>query len=287
MAHRSLIIKIIFLSLFLHSCSTLSSLRSAKKPELTMEDVRVTGMNFSQIQLTFDVLVKNPNRFSLDLNAYTYELDIAGKNMIRGNGDSGLLIPADSSVQVPLAVDLSYSSLFEMINRYRTSESAEYNFRSSFSLDVPLLGTIELPVEKTGEIPLISRPRLRLTSLRIEDLSFRKADLSMGIQLTNPNSFDLNVSDLDFLIDMDGITALKGSNSGFSIPAEQSTEVRLPIHISFTDLGMAVYRTLTGSSVIDVRFESTALIDATIEGFSSSVLEFTDRSGLELKRDAN
>jgi LEA14-like dessication related protein len=252
-----------------------------------MDDVRITGLNFSEVQLTFDVLVKNPNRISLDLSSYSYEFDIAGETMIRGNGKNGLLIPADSSVLVPLVVDLSYSSLVDIVSNYRSSEKAAYSFRSTFNVDMPIMGNLGLPVEKTGEIPLIKRPRLKLTGLALENLSFSKADLSIGIQLSNPNDFELNLRDLDFLVNLEGISALNGQSEGLSIPAKDHSEIRVPLRISFTDLGMAAYRALTGSSVISIGFESTALIDAGIDGFRSSVLEFSERSDLKLNRSVN
>lgn len=57
-------------------CQALQKLTDAQKPNLSVQDVRVTDFAFDEIELTFDIKVENPNPFELHLTSYNYNLKL-------------------------------------------------------------------------------------------------------------------------------------------------------------------------------------------------------------------
>lgn len=55
-------IAFLLLPLLVGGCKTLQDLaNSIQKPSLSVDNVRVTGFNFQQMELTYDIKVENPN----------------------------------------------------------------------------------------------------------------------------------------------------------------------------------------------------------------------------------
>jgi len=266
--------------LLLQSCSTLRDLsKTIQKPRLSVQDVRVTGFNFQQIELTYDIKVDNPNGVSLKMLAYDYSLDIDQHTLVKGDQRQETSIgAADASViQVPMT--LSYSDVYETVNSLRDADEASYNFLSSLTFDIPVLGQTSVPVRKQGTVPLLKMPEIRLEDFNVESLSFSGADVNLKLRLNNPNGFDINVNGLDYDLMIDGDQWAEGEAlQNTQIKKDGITELNIPLSLKFSDMGRSAYRILSGSQSFDYRVKGVFDLNIQQELLGNTKFDF-DRSG--------
>jgi len=240
----------------------------------------------TSIGLLFDVSIDNPNALEVDLDSYTYELEIENKPLISGTENKLLQIPSDSTLVLPVPMNVSYSELYNFISSYKDNETVSYTFRSSFLVDVPLVGPVRVPVEKKGEFPLIKRPKIAFDGIQLDKLSFREAKLNVAVEVANPNAFDLDLSRFQYKLSLQNMTTLNATNNGpYRIPSGGSTILNIPVRLSFTELGMALYRTLTKTSEIEASITSKLDLNAGLEAFSLTTIEFDKTAILDLIRN--
>ena len=55
--------------------------------------------------------------------------------------------------------------------------------------EIPVLCTVEVPVEHQGEVPLLKLPSLMPHTLRVERIGLSSADIILEIEVENPNVF--------------------------------------------------------------------------------------------------
>lgn len=270
----------LLLSLFLlQSCAQLNELSNISKPKVSISDMNVTGLSLQSVELTADVEINNPNNVAVDLSSYNYALDINDLNFISGNEESGMDIKAKDSniVKVPLTLD--YSELLQTFQTLRDENESNFNFTAGFAFDLPILGMVNVPVEYSGKIPVVKRPSISLENFIVENISLSGAELSIELNIDNPNSFMLQMGQLEYDPRINGLESLTGSlNEEINIEEGASTNIKLPLSISFMNADMSAYRILTGDEDLEYELTGSTTIGSDLPYFKLSNFDF-DKSG--------
>ena len=92
----------------LFQCAALQEMVNIQKPRVTVNDVRLTGLNLQKIDLTFDVNIQNPNALSATLAGFDYDFQLGGSSFITGRQDKQLTIESmgQSKVEIPVSLTL-------------------------------------------------------------------------------------------------------------------------------------------------------------------------------------
>ena len=264
---------------FFHSCAQLNELTNISKPSVSVVDMKITGMTLQDIELTADVEVENPNSVGVDLSSYSYSLDINESNFVSGSEQRGLNIGAKNSSVVQVPVTLTFSELLQTFQSVRDQDESDYKFAASFGFDLPILGTVEVPVEYSGKIPVVKQPSISLANFSIESISMTGADLLVELDVQNPNAFQLMVDDLNFDLEVNGLRSFSGNISEtINIDSKSAQTVKLPFNISFLNAGMAAYRLLNSDEDLDYKLSGSTLIGSDLPFFNKSNFNF-DKSG--------
>ena len=248
-----LVVTLCCMTLVMNGCKTLQDLaENIEKPQVSVTGVRVTGFDFSEIELTYDITVDNPNALSLQMLSYAYDLDINDKTFISGKQPNTTRIEAsgESTFQVPVTLD--YQEVYSAFASLANSDDARYSFSSTFAFDVPVLGRTEVPVQKKGSLPLARIPKVGVQGLEVNNVSLSSADLTLNLEFFNPNAFGLKVEDFDYSLEINGNQWAKGNALGQTeIAPEKSTRLSIPISLNTTQMGLSAYRIITGSRSVD------------------------------------
>jgi len=109
------LIKRIFLSLLL-ALGTLLSLGSCSQPKaLVYQDIKgfkVQSIDLQQITVELDLLLYNPNRFSVDLKNGNLDAFINDRSLGKASIDERSTIPGHHSFIIPVTVHTTLSALF-------------------------------------------------------------------------------------------------------------------------------------------------------------------------------
>ncbi len=140
--------------LLLASCAGYGGLANMVRPQVDVTDVKVLGTTLTGADLLFQFRVDNPNAVALVLDAIGYRLRLNDQPLLDGRRDQGLRIAANGRSVVELPVTIRYEDVYRVIRSFENRTRPDYALDADFRFDVPILGAINVPVTKRGEIPL-------------------------------------------------------------------------------------------------------------------------------------
>src|SRR5699024_10618 len=136
---------LVLLPLLIAGCQTIQDIASSiQKPSLSVSDVHITGFNFQEMELTYDIKIDNPNPVAIRMLGYDYDLNISDHSFLKGNQTEGVNIEASggSIFQVPMSVD--FNKLYNTIKVLAGKDQSSYLFLSHLTFALPVLGCPEL-----------------------------------------------------------------------------------------------------------------------------------------------
>lgn len=145
----------LMLSLILLSgCTTLIT-----KPEVTVKDVKLVGVDSGGIDLDFYLSVKNTNSFDLKMKGYSYDVKIMALPLAKGASIETQNFYAKSTSDLLIPVKISYNDLIEILKRRPNPDAIPYQLHADLTADTTL-GDMIIPVNKsdTVSIPKEYRP---------------------------------------------------------------------------------------------------------------------------------
>lgn len=276
---------ILLVAIIFAGCSNLKDLADTQKPKLSVENVQVTDFSFSEIEVTYDVNIDNPNPVALQMLSYDYNLDINGSSFVKGDQQEGLDIEASGSSMVRIPVTINFQDLYRSVKGLVDKDESSYQFMSHLAFDLPIIGRTEIPVSKKGNVPMIKLPKLKVKNLAVQNVSLSGADVNLKLQLDNPNGFGMNVDAMQYNLEVNGSNWASGNAlNGTSIQENGTTELNIPISLNIGQMGMSAYRILSGSESLDYSFDSNLKFNALHSLLGSSDFDFSKSGKIPISR---
>lgn len=148
----------LFATTFLSGCSVLNEL-SVPKPTFALKDVKFGQMNLKTATLLFDVEVQNPYAVALPLLNMDYALTTQQSPLFKGQADIATTIPAKEKKIVSLPITLGYTDVvnaLKSLKDVRPGSMIPYDAAVGISSQAPVLGTIRIPIQKSGDLQIPS-----------------------------------------------------------------------------------------------------------------------------------
>lgn len=282
---KKLILFVLF-PLLLSGCQTIKDIaNSIQKPELSVDDVRVTGFNFNQMELTYDIKIENPNPVAVQMLSYDYNLDINENSFINGDQTKKMSIDAsgESIFEVPMTIN--FQDLYRTVKGVANKDQSSYRFLSHLSFDLPVLGATEIPVKKQGNIPMLKLPELSVRNVNIDNVSLNGADINLKLNFNNPNGFGLNVNQLNYNLMVNGNQwAVGKALQDVNIKQNGITELNIPISLNIGQIGMSAYRMLSGGESLDYKLKGNFKFDALHELLGKTDFNFNQSGRVPISR---
>ena len=129
-----------------------------KLPKISVKSVKLKGIALTGADLMLRVQLDNPNAFSMLLEKFQYQFAVDGKNWISGIAEEPTQIAEKGQgfVDIPISLDI-----LQMGQSVRQLLSGDKNLNYSFGGDLdlatslPILGSVNLPFDRSGSIKLI------------------------------------------------------------------------------------------------------------------------------------
>jgi LEA14-like dessication related protein len=98
-----------------------------------------------------------------------------------------------------------------------------------------LLGCAKLG--SIGDVLDTRKPTVQFNKLRTDSISFDGIEATLIFDVDNPNPVQLALASLDYALDIEGQSVLSGEQAeGFTLPAQDSAKLRVPLALSFDDI---------------------------------------------------
>ncbi len=271
------------LSLF--SCETLRTVLDVREPSARVESLRITALSFSDVELTADIAIDNPNAIGVSLSSFSYDVLVEGNRLVSGREDTGLSIAAQASSNVTLPVVLSYEEIRRVVQASRQQDELAYAVSIDLSFELPVLGTVTLPVERDGLLPVVRLPRVAVTSLALESIGLTGAELVLGVQVDNPNGFAFDLSALDYQLTVQDQVWVAGEvDRGRTLTPRGTEEFNLAFSLSFSALGRAVRDVLLGDDEIRYEFDGAIAVAPELPLLGPTTIPLNLSGALPLQR---
>ncbi|ACF14017.1 Late embryogenesis abundant protein 2 [Chloroherpeton thalassium ATCC 35110] len=153
----------IFLFLFFvmplaNGCKTVQKIAqqtaTAKKPTISIANVEISSVSFVGIDFVFDIKIQNPNSFGVTLSSFDYNFLINQHSFVNGKQEDPLTVAANATSNVQLPLTIQYLDLYAVFSSLKNSRTAAYQLTAGFYFDLPVLGTVRIPAEKSGSFSL-------------------------------------------------------------------------------------------------------------------------------------
>ncbi|MFK7161808.1 LEA type 2 family protein [Marinospirillum sp. MEB164] len=253
------------LLLMLTGCSFLKDTGAWQEPEVRVEQVRLTGLNFERAQFAAHFAVTNPNAYAIHLGALDYRLDVAEAQLVAGRQVQGQRLAAGQTQTVTLPFEVEFAQLLHLADTWQEATRIPYRLEAGMRFELPLVGDLRVPVRHQGEIPRPRLPQVRLIALEQEALSLSGVSLVLVLGVRNLNDFQLNIQRLNYGLQLNGQAVGQGAlEPDLALRSEQETQLRIPLRVSSSQAGRALIESLMRGGELDYRIDFQSQIGSTL-----------------------
>ncbi|NIO39672.1 MAG: hypothetical protein GTO41_05430 [Burkholderiales bacterium] len=272
---------VFFVALFSGCGSLEEAIRVTPKPDAKVLGASVRNLKLRSVDVVFDIEVSNPYTVSLPLIDLSYTIGSSGQQLLSGSIKPSGSIPAGGSsvIQLPARVDLE--SVLQILPAVKPGAVVPYSAQIQVIVNAPLLGEIDLPVRRNGEIPVPAIPEVTLVSLDVLNFGLDEVKAEARLRVKNTNRFHMQFSGLRFDLALGDRTVARARlrNSSKLAPG-QIAVLKIPVTFFTNALGAGALDLLSGS---DAAYAITGKIDV-MTRFGEMVLPFSERGETIMRR---
>ncbi|KAL9272131.1 Desiccation protectant protein Lea14-like protein, partial [Drosera capensis] len=217
------------------------------KPTADVSGIHITKINLRKADLVVDVLVKNPNPVPIPLIDINYLIESDGRKLVSGLIPDAGTIHAHGSETVKIPVTMIYDDIKQTYSDIKPGSIIPYRVKVDLIIDVPVIGRITIPLEKTGEIPIPYKPDIDVEKIRFKRFSFEETEAILHLKLENKNDFDLGLNALDYEVWLANMS-IGGAELEKSAKLEKNgiSYIDIPITFRPKDFGSALWDMIRG-----------------------------------------
>lgn len=134
-------------------CSSLAG-KTFAEPQVTLKDVKLTGVGLTGGSLDVVLNVYNPNNFRLDASRLTYKVMMDTLGFANGSIDQLTTVQSKDSTAVRIPVNFSYAGLGEAGRQILNTGSVNYRVLGDLIVATPL-GNFTVPYDRTGRFSTV------------------------------------------------------------------------------------------------------------------------------------
>lgn len=274
-------------TLFL-ACSTVVPLLQGAKiqqPAVDFQEVKIAALSFDKVDLLFNIKIKNPNQIAIKLNGFDYNLSLNDSRFLSGKQDRKMELKALGETTIQLPLSLNFKDMYRTVRSLQSSDSSKYALECGFVFNLPILGSKRIPVRKSGDIPLLKIPSLKLHALRLKGLSLTRADLQLEIEVVNTNALPLSLGKLNYELDMNNARWLTGtSEMKKELKQKNKNILKLPLSLNLLELGNSVYQVIRGNKAFEYQLKGNMNLSSAKYLLPESVLPFDLTGKIHLEK---
>ncbi|XP_050368354.1 uncharacterized protein LOC126786548 [Argentina anserina] len=217
------------------------------KPTADVAAVHIPCINLEKAEIVVDVLIKNPNPVPIPLVDINYLIESDGRKLVSGLIPDAGTIHAHGEETVKVPLHLIFDDIKSTYNDIEPGSIIPYRIKVDLIVDVPVLGRLTLPLEKTGEIPIPYKPDVDVDKIKFQKFSFEETVAVLHLKLENMNDFDLGLNALDYEIWLSEVSIGGAELSKSATLAKKGTTfVDVPITFRPKDFGSALWDMIRG-----------------------------------------
>lgn len=248
--HRFSVFTLICLCV-LGGCQSLQDIAGmAPKPTAEVIGSSIRGLSLQNALLLFDVEVTNPYGAALPLADLSYTLGSNGRKILEGSIQPTGSIPARGKQIIQLPVTVGFAPVMAALNGVKPGTVLPYTADFRISVDAPVLGRLEIPLSKSGDLPVPAVPDVEMSSFEIGRLGLDQTSGTVKLRVRNTNQFALDLKKLGMSFALGGQEVGKSRLSdAASLQPGESATLSVPLSFSPRTAGASLLNLLRGRQI--------------------------------------
>lgn len=196
------------------------------RPEIFISGVSIEDSDERYLRVYPTLHIVNDLGVEARVRELEYELKQDNRRVLTNLEKKNFVIRKQDTSQVTLAMRIDKKDLEQLNARIAdiTDDSARFNLRLLFKLDVPLRGYREFEVVRDVDLPLLRVLVVESRKLSLEKFSLNHPELKMRLKLRNPNSFPIIINQCNLDLSVGDDLSLTGKANGVQRLEPKSTE---------------------------------------------------------------
>jgi len=254
-----------------------------KEPDVRISKVNMTGLSFDRVDLLFNIDINNPNNVGITLAGFDYDLQLEQKSFISGNQTNSSSIKANGTETIQLPLSLEFLNIYKTLSEVKDLDSIQYKIDTGLLFTLPVLGNIRIPVSKSGFVPALKLPSVRLSGIKLDKLDFTGADLTLSIKLNNPNAYNFALNSLQYQLNINGAQWFNSKlNESVNINANNDNVISIPVSVNFVNIGRSAYTLLSGNKSLEYKLTGNANLNSNLSLLGSFNIPFNQTGETQL-----
>lgn len=194
--------------------------------------MNITDISDDAIDMTMQLLIDNPLPVGFKAHQLDYTVYIANTPVVEDAYKKAIEIKSGDSTLVTLPVKLKAETMTKVLKTLEQKgiDSTTYKVRSSFALDVPILGEKTFAVTIEKRLPTLYIPKIKIDDIDFGPLGLKRTDVATKVSVTNKNKFPFNITDARYTVTIDGKEIADGHQpDSILIKAQATTPVIFPV----------------------------------------------------------
>ncbi|WP_128545322.1 LEA type 2 family protein [Larkinella soli] len=195
------------------------------KPRLEMSTMNITSIDDDRTHLTVEMLIDNPLPVGFKANRLNYTVLIANTPVIEDTYAKPIEIESRDSTLVKLPMVIDNKKLLAVLKTLdqKDIDSTTYTVRSSFDLDVPILGDRTFRQTITRRMPTFYLPEIKVEDINFGKVGLKETDVATKVSVVNKNRFPFNFTDTHYTVSINGKEIADGSQPEPVLIRKQAT----------------------------------------------------------------
>ena len=202
------------------------------KPRLEMGNVNITNIDDDKIDMNVGLLIDNPLPVGFKAKRLNYTVLMANTPIVEDSYAKAIEIESGDSTYVTLPMKVLIDKLTTVLKTLdkKDIDSTTYTVRSTFDLDVPILGERTFKTTITKRLPTIYLPEIKIDDIDFGKVGLKRTDVAAKVSILNKNKFPFNITDTHYSVTIDGKQISEGDQpEPILIKAQATTPVVFPV----------------------------------------------------------
>ncbi len=204
------------------------------KPRVEMSRFEYTDISDNAISITMHLLIDNPLPVSFKARNLDYSIYINGQEVIKDSYAKAIQLKSKDSTTIALPAKINAKKLTAVLEdlEQRGVDSTSYRIRTTFNLDVPILGERTFTIDQTRRLPTYHIPQVKVDDIDFGKLSLKAMDVAAKVIIINKNKFQYSITDTHYTITINGKQIAEGDQAEpILIKKEATTPVIFPVTV--------------------------------------------------------
>lgn len=208
-------------------------------PTIGVASTNITDIDAERIKMQSKVILHNPLPVDIKTSRLNYVVYIDSVKVIEDAYEKPINIRSSDSTTLTMPMELLVKPMARILKYFDDNkiDSADYQMKASFEVDVPIAGDREFTMKVSKRLPALRIPKVKINHVDLNALALKSKGMDIEVAVFNPNLFPLKLSDGKFEFSVEDALQMNGVlEKTISIPAKGSQNIS--VHAQLTDGNM-------------------------------------------------